>query len=68
MSPDPDLTSSAFDPLADDDPVHEQMRRRKPKRERRQSVRRFLRGPIPWAWLQEAGMLPGKALMVSLLL
>jgi hypothetical protein len=28
----------------------------------------FLKGPIPWAWLDRAGRLPGKALAVSLIL
>ncbi|MBY0459213.1 MAG: hypothetical protein K2V38_17930 [Gemmataceae bacterium] len=27
---------------------------------------KFLRGPIPWAWLERAGLLPGKALVVGL--
>jgi hypothetical protein len=29
---------------------------------------RFLKGPIPWGWLQRAARLPGKALHVALLL
>lgn len=29
---------------------------------------RFLKGPIPWAWLDRAGRLPGKALAVGLVL
>jgi hypothetical protein len=29
---------------------------------------RFLKGPIPWAWLEQALRLPGKALHVALLL
>jgi hypothetical protein len=29
---------------------------------------KFLKGPIPWAWLDSAGRLPGKALAVGLLL
>jgi hypothetical protein len=28
----------------------------------------FLKGPIPWAWLEVAARLPGKALQVALLL
>jgi hypothetical protein len=28
----------------------------------------FLRGPIPWAWLDRAGRLPGKALALGLVL
>src|SRR5262245_57502159 len=28
----------------------------------------FLKGPIPWPWLQRAGSLPGKALHVAVLL
>lgn len=29
---------------------------------------RFLKGPIPWDWLDRAGRLPGKALAVGLVL
>jgi hypothetical protein len=29
---------------------------------------RFLKGPIPWHWLERAALLPGKALAVSLCL
>lgn len=29
---------------------------------------RFLKGPIPWAWVEKAGSLPGKSLHVALLL
>lgn len=29
---------------------------------------RFLKGPIPWAWLVRAGQLPGKALHVAVAL
>ena len=29
---------------------------------------RFLRGPIPWPWLEVAGRLPGKALHVAIVL
>jgi hypothetical protein len=70
MTPDPDPIFGAFSPLVDDDPVHEQMRRRKPKpkRRRRRIVGRFLRGPISWAWLERAAALPGKALFLGLLL
>jgi hypothetical protein len=28
----------------------------------------FLKGPIPWTWLEQAGRLPGKALHVAVLL
>ena len=35
---------------------------------RRRIVGRFLKGPIPWNWLQAAGRLPGKALHVGLVL
>jgi hypothetical protein len=28
----------------------------------------FLKGPIPWRWIERAGRLPGKALAVALLL
>jgi hypothetical protein len=40
--------------------------RRKPPRHRRGEP--FLKGPIPWQWLQRALTLPGKALHVALLL
>jgi hypothetical protein len=39
---------------------------RKPPRHRQGEW--FLRGPIPWAWLQRAAELPGKALALSLVL
>jgi hypothetical protein len=26
----------------------------------------FLKGPIPWAWIEKAGLLPGAALLVGL--
>ncbi len=29
---------------------------------------RFLKGPVPWEWLEVAGQLPGKALVVALML
>ena len=35
---------------------------------RHRSGEKFLKGPIPWAWLQRAFLLPGKALHVALLL
>jgi hypothetical protein len=41
-------------------------RRRKPPRHR--AGEPFLRGPIPWRWLQAALRLPGKALHVAVLL
>jgi hypothetical protein len=39
---------------------------RRPPRHR--TGERFLKGPIPWDWLQRAMALPGKALHVALLL
>src|SRR5262245_12025430 len=39
---------------------------RKPPRHR--AGEKFLKGPIPWAWLERAFVLPGKALQVALLL
>jgi hypothetical protein len=40
-----------------------------PKRTpRHRSGEPFLRGPVPWKWIQQAGALPGKALAVGLLL
>lgn len=38
----------------------------RPPRHRPQE--RFVKGPIPWAWLDRAGQLPGKALGVGLVL
>jgi hypothetical protein len=35
---------------------------------RHRSGERFLKGPIPWAWLDRAGRLPGKALAVGLII
>jgi hypothetical protein len=35
--------------------------------DRRRAVR-FLKGPVPWPWLQRAMALPGKALAVGLML
>ena len=43
-----------------------QKRRRKPPRHRQGE--KFLKGPIPWPWLERAFLLPGKALHVALLL
>src|SRR4051812_29283568 len=33
---------------------------------RAQPARRFLKGPVPWAWIIAASALPGKALLVGL--
>ena len=38
--------------------------RRRPSRRCRGQL--FLRGPIPWAWIDTAGRLPGRALLVGL--
>lgn len=38
--------------------------RRPPPRPRQRE--RFLKGPIPWPWLERAGALPGKALHVAI--
>jgi hypothetical protein len=35
---------------------------------RHKAGERFLRGPIPWRWLETAGRLPGKALHVAIAL
>ena len=35
---------------------------------RHRSRERFLKGPIPWAWLDRAGRLPGKALAIGLVI
>jgi hypothetical protein len=44
--------------------------RRRPSRKppRHQQGEAFLKGPIPWRWLSQAGRLPGKALHVALML
>jgi hypothetical protein len=34
----------------------------------RKIVGRFLRGPIPWTWLVEAGKLPGRALHLAMVI
>jgi len=42
-----------------------------PAQKQRSQVRRgdrFLKGPVPWPWLQRAMTLPGKALAVGLML
>jgi len=39
---------------------------RKPPRHRQGE--KFLKGPIPWSWLERAFLLPGKALHIALLL
>lgn len=42
-----------------------------PSRKQRPRVghgKRFLKGPIPWDWLERAGGLPGKALQVAIVL
>lgn len=41
---------------------------RKAKRLRRVPRGKFLKGPVPWAWIGRAGALPGKALHVGLTL
>jgi hypothetical protein len=37
-------------------------------RRRHRQGEKFLKGPIPWPWLERAFLLPGKALHVALLL
>jgi hypothetical protein len=39
-----------------------------PRPPRHQSGQAFLKGPIPWDWLVQAGQLPGQALQVGLVL
>jgi DNA-binding MarR family transcriptional regulator len=39
-----------------------------PKPPRHEGGERFLKGPIPWAWLQRAANLPGHALHVGIYL
>jgi hypothetical protein len=38
------------------------------RRTRHRRSERFLRGPVPWAWLTAAGRLPGSALQVGVTL
>lgn len=38
----------------------------KPRLRRRRG--RFLKGPVPWGWIERAGTLPGKALYVGVAL
>lgn len=42
-------------------------KRKSSKPPRHQPGEHFLKGPIPWAWLQRAMKMPGKALHVALL-
>ena len=37
-----------------------------PRLERTSEDRRFVKGPLPYTWMQRAGQLPGKALHVAL--
>ncbi len=48
--------------------VNALMQRRPTKPPRHRQGEKFLKGPIPWTWLQQAMNLKGKALHVALLL
>jgi hypothetical protein len=60
---DPDRWQTNGEPIQTPAPTAKQ---RRPPRCR--SRDRFLKGPIPWPWLQRAMVLPGKALAVGLML
>jgi hypothetical protein len=62
MPPLPDLDHLRLPPSA----TTPRSPRSRPPRHRPQSA--FLKGPIPWDWLDRAGRLPGKALAVGLVL
>jgi hypothetical protein len=62
MPPLPDLDHLRLPPSA----TTPQSARSRPPRHRPQSA--FLKGPIPWDWIDRAGRLPGKALAVGLVL
>jgi hypothetical protein len=62
MPPLPDLDHLRLPPS----PTTLRPRRSRPPHHRPQSA--FLKGPIPWDWLDRAGRLPGKALAVGLVL
>jgi hypothetical protein len=62
MPPLPDLDHLRLPPSA----TAPRSPRSRPPRHRPQSA--FLKGPIPWDWLDRAGRLPGKALAVGLVL
>jgi hypothetical protein len=49
--------------VADGNGVRTPARRLPPRPRQRE---RFLKGPIPWPWLERAGALPGKALHVAI--
>jgi hypothetical protein len=57
---DPELWATLTDPTPTPDV---------PKRPARpRCAGKFLKGPVPWLWIQQAGALPGKALAVGLML
>jgi hypothetical protein len=52
-------------PAADLDALRKRRSRKPPRHRQGES---FLKGPIPWTWLERAMRLPGKALHVALVL
>src|SRR5215468_5398788 len=63
--------ADAFDPEALRLPqadLQELLSRPSTKPPRHRPGERFLKGPIPWPWLEQAARLPGKALALSLAL
>jgi hypothetical protein len=62
-----DKAASRFVPAAG--PVEDgETLRGRPQTKTRHCRSRFLKGPIPWAWIVRASALPGKALIVGLCL
>jgi hypothetical protein len=60
---DPDRWETNGEPLQTPAPIAKKKRRPRPR-----TPDRFLKGPVPWPWLQRAMTLPGKALAVGLML
>lgn len=48
--------------------AQESLNRHPPRAPRHRLGERFLKGPIPWNWLETAAHLPGKALPLSLVI
>ncbi|HZT83464.1 MAG TPA: hypothetical protein VFA26_24755 [Gemmataceae bacterium] len=65
MQPDPFDVAALRLPAVDLDALRKRPPRGLP---RHRQGEKFLKGPVPWAWLERAGRLPGRALLVGLLL
>jgi hypothetical protein len=62
-----DTATDAFDPAGLALPPGSTGAARRPKRPpRHKRGEKFLKGPVPWRWVQTAGRLSGKALLVGL--